>query len=85
MSNISVLDAKYDWDWLHLTLRDLEMRKADLARHLGICGESVSRWRHKGIPGYAVAYLRLRLRYRNADALIRSYQRQIQSVHDALE
>ena len=73
------------WLWLETRLRDLGMRKGDLARELGLTRESVSRWRHSGVPGYAAAYLRLRVRSLDTDARILMLQRQIAAVRLSLE
>ncbi|MDU4301950.1 MAG: hypothetical protein E7I45_13420 [Eikenella corrodens] len=36
------------------------MTRADLARAFGVAPESISRWNTRGIPQYAVAYLKLK-------------------------
>lgn len=42
-------------------LEVLGIRKADVARALGVVAASVTRWRERGVPQYVWAYLDVRL------------------------
>lgn len=45
---------------LDALLFDAHMTRANLARAFGVAPESISRWNTRGIPQYAVAYLKLK-------------------------